>query len=140
MATAEQQRAAGRQKRATLQRQLAQQCRLLVAPGAWEQVTALCGAAVSGTSSAQLQEWLPAAARVGLQVVQQQTPVLDDQAVQGDACSCLSSLLCHFGCDSSSTEALVAQVRAQLAAGISLRAVLAAAAASSGAGEGVAAE
>lgn len=74
---------------------------------------------------------------MGLQVVQQQTPVLDDQAMQGNACSCWSSLCCHFGCDSSSsTEALIVNVRAQLAASTSLRAVLAAAA-SSAAGKGV---
>lgn len=76
---------------------------------------------------------------MGLQLAQQQTPVLEDQAVQGNACSCLSSLLCHFGCDSSrsTTEALIANVRAQLAASASLRAVLAAAAASSVAENGV---
>lgn len=130
---AEQQLAAGRQKRATLQRQLAQQCQLLVvAPGAWDQVTALCG----GASSAR--EWLPEAARVGVQVMQQQqqqqVPVLHDQPEQGDACSCLSSLLCYFGCGDS-TAALIAKVRAQLAAGANLRAVLAAAS-SSVAGKG----
>jgi hypothetical protein len=124
VATAEQQLAAGRQKRATLQRQLAQQCQLLVAaPGALEQVAALCA------STSPAQEWLQEAASVGVQVVQQQTPELDDQAVQGDACSCLSSLLCHFGCGDS-TDTLIAKVQAQLAAGANLRAVLAAASSS----------
>lgn len=123
LAAAEQQLVAGRARRATLMQQLAMQCQRADAAGegcSLDQVMQLCAAmpAASSDSSSE-QQWLQEAAVVCAAAGSGPPASLDGD---GDAVSCLRTLLVHFGC--SSIPDLLAAVGASLQAAASLRAAL----------------
>lgn len=119
---ADQQLAASRLKRLTLQRQLAQQCELLLPVGAaaaWDQVVDLCADMPADSS----QQWAAEAVELSAMLQEEGDQLMHAQAEHGaDALSCLRSLLVRSS--STSLPDLAAWVKAQLQAAASLTAAI----------------